>query len=59
MDQAPLMATKKKIAPKTAIAKAALDVKAIVAELKRAGPAAYKADMAKRIGHDHALAEQL
>lgn len=76
------MAAKKKTAPKKAIAKAAPDVKDVVAELKRAGSLAYKADMAKRygivtkaevygttvatlramakkIGYNHDLAEQL
>lgn len=81
MDQARPMTAKKKTAPKNAAAKSP-DVKTIVAELKRAGSASYKADMAKRygivtkaevygatvatlramakrIGYQHALAEQL
>ena len=44
------MAAKKKTAPKKSVAKAAPDVKSVVAELKRSGSAAYKADMAKRYG---------
>ena len=75
------MAAKSKPAPKAAAAKAP-DVRAIVAELKRAGSSQYKIDMAKRygivtkapvygttvatlramakrIGYDHVLAEQL
>lgn len=43
------MAAKKKVAPKKA-APPAPDVKAVVAELKRAGSPAFKADMAKRYG---------
>lgn len=75
------MAAKKKTAPKKTPAKAQ-DVKSVISELKRAGSASYKADMAKRygivtkaevygvtvaklramakaIGYNHALAEQL
>jgi 3-methyladenine DNA glycosylase AlkD len=46
------MVAKKKSAPKRTAAKTAppRDVKAVVTELKRAGSAAYKADMAKRYG---------
>lgn len=76
------MAAKKRAAPKKAVKAPAPDVKAVVAELKRAGSAQYKADMskrygivtkaevfgttvatlrvmAKRIGYDRKLAEQL
>lgn len=75
------MDAKKKTAPKKTPARAP-DVKSVVSELKRAGSASYKADMAKRygivtkaevygvtvaklramakaIGYDHDLAEQL
>lgn len=79
------MAAKNQTAPKAArkaIAKAAPDLKSVLAELKRGGSPTYKADMAKRygiitraevwgtpvavlrpmakrIGYNHALAEQL
>lgn len=45
------MAAKKEVAPKKAAAKASPpDVRSIVAELKRVGSPAFKADMAKRYG---------
>jgi 3-methyladenine DNA glycosylase AlkD len=44
------MAAKKKAVKKKAAVKAASDLKAVLAELKRAGSPVFKADMAKRYG---------
>lgn len=44
------MAAKKKAVTKAAAAKATPDLRAVLAELKRAGSPAFKADMAKRYG---------
>jgi 3-methyladenine DNA glycosylase AlkD len=44
------MAAKKKAATKAAVAKATPELKSVLAELKRAGSPAFKADMAKRYG---------
>src|SRR5262249_42948508 len=53
LDQADLMAAKKKAAPakaKKAAAQTAPDLKAVLAELKRGSSPTYKVDMAKRYG---------